>query len=328
MRSVHVLCCCVMVAVSVSSLSRGAVGQEADTINDLFGVAEVSEGDGAADPFGAAATEATGEDNPFGEVAAAADAADATTRCHCLDDCGAAADRIRQSLAAPLQPAGLEFSDQPLESVLDFLQEQYGIPIQLNVQALEEAGLSVDEPVTVNLRNISLRSALRLMLDRLELTTVIRDEVLMITTPEDAAARLITCVYDVRNLVGVRQQKEDVRSLIDAITACVARTSWADHGGTGEIRALRRGAFVIAQTAAVHEEIARLLEAVRQIPRDVHEPTLGDAARSSPGMVGEGDRSAPAGRGGYGRGYEGGYGEDFRGRGEMMGGGRGGYEAQ
>jgi len=55
--------------------------------------------------------------------------------------------------------------------------------------------------VTRNLSGVSLRSALRLMLKDLDLTYVIRDEVLLITTPEEANAKLVTKVYPVADLV-------------------------------------------------------------------------------------------------------------------------------
>ncbi|HUE71967.1 MAG TPA: hypothetical protein VMP01_13860, partial [Pirellulaceae bacterium] len=48
---------------------------------------------------------------------------------------------------------------------------------------------------------ISLRSALRIMLGELKLTYVIRDEVMQITTPEDAENQLVTKVYPVGDLV-------------------------------------------------------------------------------------------------------------------------------
>src|SRR5205823_11644901 len=66
---------------------------------------------------------------------------------------------------------------------------------------LEEASVSPDTPVTKTLRGVTLRSALRLILKDLELTYVIRDEVLQITTPEDAESQLITKVYPVGDLV-------------------------------------------------------------------------------------------------------------------------------
>ena len=62
-------------------------------------------------------------------------------------------------------------------------------------------GSTRDEPVTINLQNVTLRSALRLMLKRMQLTYIIKDEVLMITTPEEAESELIAKVYPVADLV-------------------------------------------------------------------------------------------------------------------------------
>ena len=57
--------------------------------------------------------------------------------------------------------------------------------------------------MTSRVQGISLRSALRLMLRRIdpELTYSIQDEVLMITTKEAAAENLVTRVYPVADLV-------------------------------------------------------------------------------------------------------------------------------
>ena len=51
-------------------------------------------------------------------------------------------------------------------------------------------GIGTDTPVTKNLKGITLRSALRLMLRELSLTYIIKDEVLLITTPEEAESQL------------------------------------------------------------------------------------------------------------------------------------------
>jgi general secretion pathway protein D len=68
---------------------------------------------------------------------------------------------------------------------------------------LADAAITEDTPVTSILRGISLRSALRLMLGELKLTYVIENEVLTITTPEDAESHLFTRVYDVRELLAM-----------------------------------------------------------------------------------------------------------------------------
>ena len=64
----------------------------------------------------------------------------------------------------PLKDTGIDYTETPLEQVVNSLQDEYGIPIQLDTPALQDAGLNPQEPITVNLHNIALRSALRLML--------------------------------------------------------------------------------------------------------------------------------------------------------------------
>jgi tetratricopeptide (TPR) repeat protein len=108
---------------------------------------------------------------------------------------------IQAALRRPLTANGLEFIDTPLEEVVNLLQDEYGIPIQIDDSALETAGLDRTEPVTINLHNVALESALRLMLKKLLLTYIIQDEVLMITTPEEADSHLIPKVYPVADLV-------------------------------------------------------------------------------------------------------------------------------
>lgn len=114
---------------------------------------------------------------------------------------GEAEHRIESALRGPLGTNGMNFTDTPLEEVVNLLQEEYGIPIQIDDAALDTSGLAPDEPVTVNLHNVSLRSALRLMLKKLQLTYIIQDEVLMITTPEEADSALTVKVYPVADLV-------------------------------------------------------------------------------------------------------------------------------
>lgn len=95
----------------------------------------------------------------------------------------------------------LEFIETPLNSVIDFLKDQHDINIEIDTKALDEIGIGSDSPITRNLRGISLRSALRLMLKDLDLTYVVRDEVLLITTQEEAESKLVTKVYPVGDLV-------------------------------------------------------------------------------------------------------------------------------
>ncbi len=113
------------------------------------------------------------------------------------DQKGAAA-RIRKALD---QPTSIEFVEAPLQEVIDYLKDLHGIEIQIDTKALEDASIGPDTPVTRNLKGITLKSALRLMLGSMDLTYFIKNEVLLITTPEKAGNELVTKVYPVADLV-------------------------------------------------------------------------------------------------------------------------------
>ncbi|MHC4404138.1 MAG: hypothetical protein ACYTG0_31170, partial [Planctomycetota bacterium] len=67
----------------------------------------------------------------------------------------------------------LGFIDTPLQDVADTLKDLHEIEIQLDERALQDVGIATDAPVTVDLKGISLRSALRLMLRQMDLTCVV-----------------------------------------------------------------------------------------------------------------------------------------------------------
>ncbi|HZZ74019.1 MAG TPA: hypothetical protein VFE24_17330 [Pirellulales bacterium] len=99
------------------------------------------------------------------------------------------------------KPSAVEFIDTPLKDVTDFIGQRHGINIQFDDKAMKDGGIGTDTPINVNLKGISLRSILRLVLHPLGLTYVIKDEVLLITTQEAANTMLVTKVYPVADLV-------------------------------------------------------------------------------------------------------------------------------
>ena len=107
----------------------------------------------------------------------------------------------RRITAALDDQTTINFADTPLTDVVDFLSRTHEIPIILDVVAIEEAGLLVDEPVNLTLAGVTLQSALKIMLSEFELTYVIEDEVMKVTTVEVANEKLSTRVYPVGDLV-------------------------------------------------------------------------------------------------------------------------------
>lgn len=99
-----------------------------------------------------------------------------------------------------------EFPNTPLRDAIEFLEDYHEINITFDNVSIEDAGFSPDTlEVDVVLDGITLRSALRLMFeslpDDIELTYVIEDEVMKITTQETAEEKTTTRVYPVGDLV-------------------------------------------------------------------------------------------------------------------------------
>jgi hypothetical protein len=206
-----------------------------------------------------------------------------------------AARRIESELD---KTTDIDMVEMPLKDVVQYLQERHQIPIVLNQKKLEEASVSIDTPVTKSLKGIRLASALNLMLRDLELTYVVRDEVLQITTPEDAASMTEVRVYDCRDLLTMktpeikldaaepegampggfgsrgrdRSSEHDRRAqqLISIITTNVFPRSWHGNVVNGvEVSASGaiseyNGLIVVSQTAHTHQEIEHVLNMLRQ----------------------------------------------------------------
>jgi hypothetical protein len=88
-------------------------------------------------------------------------------------------EKIRKSFS---KPTTVEFIDLPLEDCITFLKEYHNINIWLDRPTLTDEGVALDQPVTLKLAGVSFRSVLKLLLEPVQLTYLIEDEVMKITT--------------------------------------------------------------------------------------------------------------------------------------------------
>ena len=95
-----------------------------------------------------------------------------------------------------------QYRDQPLAAVLDALGKQAGVGVHLDVVGLEQEAVRSDTPVTLMLdQPISLKSALKLLLEPLHLGFTVRDEVLKVTSPRLVKGDVFAVTYPVADLV-------------------------------------------------------------------------------------------------------------------------------
>ncbi len=184
-----------------------------------------------------------------------------------------------------LQNVDLAFNEAPLSEVVAFVQDTASIPILIDRKALDDVGLGTDTPVTQSLHAISLRSALRILLRDLDLTFVVQDEVLEITTPEDAETCLLNRVFRVDDLIvqtnsdeAPRELQRQVKTLETLIGDMVLPDTWDEVGGAGALTSIAPwGIIVVSQTDDGMEQIEDLLAAARKVPTIASETAEGVA---------------------------------------------------
>ncbi len=147
-----------------------------------------------------------------------------------------------------------QFIDTPLADAVMQLSATHKIPIVVDLRALEEIGLSADAPVTLSLKNVTLRSFLRLMLRELDLTYVIKDEVMQLTTAEAAEQNLVLEMYWFPDEL---TEKSD--EVIKALTASVASDAWEQLGGPCTVSVIDN-VLVVSATSEIHDGTTEFLE--------------------------------------------------------------------
>jgi len=106
---------------------------------------------------------------------------------------------IHRKLDVRVKPA---YREQPLSAVIDALARQADVAIHLDMVGLDQEAVRSDTPVTLSLdQPISLKSALKLLLEPLHLGYVVKDEVLKVTSPRLVKGEVYAVTYPVADLV-------------------------------------------------------------------------------------------------------------------------------
>jgi hypothetical protein len=183
-------------------------------------------------------------------------------------------DAEKELRAAIEKPARFDFSDTPLGDVADRIEKEFGIHVELDVEALAADGKGSDLPLTKKGQYTSLCNGLRLVLDGQGLAFLVKHDVLLITTKTAASApeNQSTRLYQVHDLVVMPNDpmasQPDFDSLIELMTSTIRPQDWQDNGGTiGFVKSFQ-GPGVLALIATHdeqgHGEIEQLLKMLRQ----------------------------------------------------------------
>jgi general secretion pathway protein D len=106
--------------------------------------------------------------------------------------------RIQKSLS---DKVSLHFEDAPLMEVIRYVRTAAGINVVIDIPALEEEGFTTNTPVTIDVDNIMVKSALNLLLEPMGLGYSIDNEALNITSAIRQQGKLVPAAYPVADLV-------------------------------------------------------------------------------------------------------------------------------
>jgi hypothetical protein len=211
-------------------------------------------------------------------------------------------DSVERRIARALEEkkVSVNFNNTPLEDAIRDLQTLVGgdIHIVFDEPALVEAGIRKDQPLSLAINGLALRSVLNIVLYNAKLTWAIQDQAITITTVAALRSRMQkttvtykvadliepvenytlpvfkrwkigarpTVIYNVADLV-VPSAKD---ALLWLVTHDIAPETWSEMGGVGTIQYFPLDkALVVNQTPDVHEDIADLLQVLRQEYRQV-----------------------------------------------------------
>ncbi|MEC8473406.1 MAG: hypothetical protein VXZ38_02035 [Planctomycetota bacterium] len=111
----------------------------------------------------------------------------------------AAEQVIQQKLSTEVS---VQYENRALSEVLNELSTVTGVPMVIDERALSAIRVTAETPVTLQLPNsIKLKSALNLMLNKMELTYVIENDVLSITSMDAKRTKVYPKTYRVTDLV-------------------------------------------------------------------------------------------------------------------------------
>lgn len=122
------------------------------------------------------------------------------------------------------EPVNLNFKDTELHQVITDLQTITGVSVQPDTEALEEAGVRLDQRLTFKADSMSLKSALNILLKKVHLTHTIENESITITTPQHAKGKPKQVVHNIADLVTPVQDAPlpSLNSLNDALARHIA----------------------------------------------------------------------------------------------------------
>lgn len=158
-------------------------------------------------------------------------------------------DEERRLVTALDKSGDFVFYEVPLEEALLYLQELFDVRFLIDTKAMKQVGVDRMAEVTLERKNLSLRTGLTHLLESLELTFIVREDAIHITTRTAVKAKPVRRVYDLVDHQAVTDR--DLEPLVAAFSEAlmfdnVLLVPLADQ-------------LIVVGDEQVHYEVSRLL---------------------------------------------------------------------
>jgi len=154
----------------------------------------------------------------------------------------------------------IELKEVPLADAVEFLSQLSTVPITLDVDAMQQLGVTPRDPVSVELTETTVGRILGEMVFSRGLAAEIDDGQVLVTSPAERRRTLRQRRYTVSDLIG--DKASTTAELAAMVRKLVAPASWDTAGGRGTVAPDGDGLAVV-QTAPVHYEIVFFCEKLR-----------------------------------------------------------------
>lgn len=166
---------------------------------------------------------------------------------------------IMDGLKKPVSP---DFTSETFSSVMEWVQKVGGFTVVTDKAALDEANVTYETPIALRLNQVTLRTVLKKVLTDLNLTYVIKDENIFITTRARAKEMMVTRAYYIGDLLGISgfaglgttalDAQLSVAAIINSIQSQIDPQSWGPEGGGAISFNPATMSLIIRNTAEIH----------------------------------------------------------------------------
>ena len=168
-------------------------------------------------------------------------------------------DRVEQTIVRKLQtPTQLAAGPMALPELLDQLLKKNGVPFWIDVVALADEGIDWTKATsTIEGKKMPTAARLDAVLNELELSWRVTDEVVQITTRVKVSEQMVVRVYDVRRLLTLNRS---LSALATQVTGTKELGPWEVTDGEGGSLMELGTLLVVRHNVAVHAKLAAMLK--------------------------------------------------------------------